>query len=96
MVKVIAKTALAMTAAAGIALFALAAEAQEQAPETQIDLDGETITIACAVDKLNDVWVQYARCQEIFDDSSERELAETYCKPLAVAQACSDKNVPSI
>lgn len=88
-----AKASLIAVALAGALMTAVAARADE-APVAQIDLDGELITIACPQDRVNDVWVQYARCQEIFDDAEERETAEQYCKPLAVAQACSQKSVP--
>lgn len=90
-----AKASLIAVALAGALMTAVAVAARaDEAPVAQIDLDGELITIACPQDRVNDVWVQYARCQEIFDDAEERETAEQYCKPLAVAQACSQKSVP--
>lgn len=92
--KTMAKASLICVAAVGALMTAVAARAGEQSPVTQIDLDGETITVACAADRLNDVWVRYAQCREIFNNDVERETAEQYCKPLAVAQACSQKSIP--
>lgn len=89
-----AKASLICVAVAGALLTAVAANADETNPVTQIDLDGETITVACAPEYLNDVWIRYAQCQKIFNNDAERKTAEQYCKPLAVAQACSQKSIP--
>lgn len=59
--------------------------------EVKIELDGGVATIACSEQDIPKIEVRYEACKAIFDADYEREIASTYCKPLAVAQACSHK-----
>lgn len=77
---------------AGLSLAAVAACAEEVVVK-QVRVGGSVATIACAEKDLEEIERRYEACMAIFKSEAERDLANTYCKPLAVAQACSHKPI---
>ncbi|SUE95864.1 Uncharacterised protein [Ectopseudomonas mendocina] len=78
---------------AGLSLSAFAAVADELVLAQQVEIAGTVATIACAEEDVAKIDQRYAACMAIFDGDTERNIANTYCKPLAVAQACSHKPI---
>lgn len=78
---------------AGLSLSAVAAYADELVVAKQVEIGGTIATIACAEEDVAKIDQRYKHCLTIFDGDTEREIANTYCKPLAVAQACSHKPI---
>lgn len=83
------KAALALgLAGASVALYA------ESSHETvRVLVDDQEIAVACSQSASRRIPKKLKRCLEIFDGEGERMIAELYCKPLAVAQACTPNSV---
>jgi len=92
LVRAACNRAAVITIAAGVALSAVAAKSEEYETVT-VALADQQITFPCAPGKAEEVNDRFYACKALFDNDSERELANEYCKPLAIAQACSHKPV---
>lgn len=66
----------------------------ETSPQTVTVALGETeVTLQCSPGGVELIHERYKSCRAIFNKESEKSLADQYCKPLAIAQACSYKPV---
>ena len=66
----------------------------ETSPQTVTIALGETeVTLQCSPGGVELVHERYKSCRAIFHNETEKSLADEYCKPLAIAQACSYKPV---
>lgn len=70
---------------------ALYAESSENV--VRVRVEQQEIAVSCAQSASQAIAEKYKRCLRIFDGEGEEMIANTYCKPLAVAQACTSKTV---
>lgn len=77
----------------GLAGASVALYAESSDKVVRVRVEQQEIAVACAQSASQAIAEKYERCLEIFDGEGEEMIANTYCKPLAVAQACTSKTV---
>ena len=94
LVRVACNRAAVVTLIAGIGLSSIAALADANKYETvTLALADQQVTFQCPQGKAEQVNDRFYACKAIFNGKGEQRIADEYCKPLAIAQACSDKPV---
>lgn len=81
------------TLALGLAGASVALYAESAEKVVRVHVGQQEIAVACAQSASQAIAEKYERCLKIFDGEGEEMIANTYCKPLAVAQACTSKTV---
>lgn len=79
--------------ALGLAGASVALYAESSVETIRLHVEQREIAVACAQSASQTIAEKYERCLRIFDGEGEEMIANTYCKPLAVAQACTSKTV---
>lgn len=82
-----------VTLIAGIGLSSIAALADGKYETVTLTLADEQVTFQCPQGKAEQVNDRFYACKAIFKSEAEKLIADEYCKPLAIAQACSEKPV---
>ena len=77
----------------GLAGASVALYAESSEKVVRVRVEQQEIAVACAQSASQAIAEKYERCLKIFDGEGEEMIANTYCKPLAVAQACTSKTV---
>lgn len=79
-----------------IAVASARAYAHEEMVRVELDMDGSMVSLDCPKSGASQIEPRYEACKSIFDNEGEEQIAIKYCKPLAIAQACTGKPVAQL
>ena len=79
-----------------VAIASASAYAHEEMVRVELDMDGSMVSLDCPKSGASQIEPRYEACKSIFDNEGEEQIAIKYCKPLAIAQACTGKPVAQL